>query len=344
MIVLYIVCVFFSISAFLPAIENPHWFFRTADFVRLQSIVIEVILLGLLLLLGWELSVFEIIVALGLLVSIGYQLQKVFRYSSIYPRKKPSFPSVGKASIFAANILQDNKSFSSFLKEVNKFDADLVLTMESNQEWENKLKSLEKEYPYTVKIPLENYYGMHLYSKKELHNVSTQFQVQDDVPSIFFEFLIDTNNTIFFTCLHPAPPSPTENETSKERDAELMITGKKIRNQNKPTIVCGDMNDVVWSRTTRLFKKMTGMIDPRVGRGFFPTYHAGYWFMRFPLDHLFHTEDLFVKKMERSKYFGSDHFGMYYEIHLKKKAKKASNPKLDNKEKVIIKEIIDETK
>lgn len=344
MIVLYIACLFFSISAFFPAVENPHWFFRTADFVRLQSIVLEIILLGLLLILGWKLSVFEIIVSIILLISIGYQLQKVFKYSSLYPRKKPSFPSIGKVSIFAANILQDNKDFDAFLKEVNKFNADLVLTMESNKEWESKLEPLEKEYPYTVKIPLENYYGMHLYSKKKLYNVSSQFQVQDDVPSIFFEFSIDTNKTIFFTCLHPAPPSPTENETSKERDAELMITGKKIRNQDKPAIVCGDMNDVVWSRTTRLFKKMTGMIDPRIGRGFFPTYHAGYWFMRFPLDHLFHTKDLFVKKMVRSSYFGSDHFGMYYEIHLKKKAKKVSNPTLDKEEKTTIEEIIDETK
>lgn len=78
---------------------------------------------------------------------------------------------------------------------------------------------------------------------------------------------------------------------------------------------------------------MTGMIDPRVGRGFFPTYHAGYRMMRFPLDHLFHTPHLFVKKMERSSNFGSDHFGMYYEIHLKKKVVNKPKPVLDKEEK-----------
>ncbi|WP_432411871.1 endonuclease/exonuclease/phosphatase family protein [Rasiella sp. SM2506] len=340
MIVLYILCVFFAISAFFPATGNPHWFFRTADFVRLQSISIEIFLLALLTLFGWEFSTFEWIVAGGLLFSIGYQLHKVYKYSSLHPRKKPNFPSDGCVSILAANVLQDNSEYEKFLTECKSHDPDLILTMESNGEWEKGLATLDKTHPFSVKIPLENYYGMHLYSKKELQNISSQFQIEDDVPSIYFNYELENGEKIFFACLHPAPPSPTENETSKERDAELISTGKYIRELNKPAVVCGDMNDVVWSRTTRLLKKMTGMIDPRIGRGFYSTYHANYLFMRFPLDHLFHTKDLFVKVMERTQNFGSDHFGMYYEIHLKKKAVTPPKTKLNSDEKEEIKELI----
>lgn len=340
-IVLYIFSIWFIISPFFPATGNPHWFFRTADFVRLQSIVIELVLLGLLAYFTWEFSTFEWIIACGLLFAIAYQLHKVYKYSSFHPRKKPDFPSDGCVSILAANVLQDNTKFDAFLAECDTYDPDVVLTMESNKEWEKGLSSLEETHPFTVRIPLENYYGMHLYSKKELKNVSTQYQIEEDVPSIYFDYSLENGTKVFFCCLHPAPPSPTENETSKERDAELMVTGKQIRETDKPTVVCGDMNDVVWSRTTRLFKKMTGMIDPRIGRGFFPTYHAGYWFMRFPLDHLFHTKDLFVKEMIRTKNFGSDHFGMYYEIHLKKKAKSTPNPPLNGDEKEEIEALIE---
>ena len=81
------------------------------------------------------------------------------------------------------------------------------------------------------------------------------------------------------------------------------------------------------------------MIDPRIGRGFFPTYHAGYRFMRFPLDHLFHSKSLFVDVMERTENFGSDHFGMYYEIHLKTLQKKETAPPLNGDEKEEIEEI-----
>tara|TARA_R100000935_G_scaffold26814_1_gene46881 strand:- start:75034 stop:76068 length:1035 start_codon:yes stop_codon:yes gene_type:complete len=341
MIALYIFCIFFTVSAFFPATGNPHWFFRTADFVRLQSIAIEVILVGLLAYFGWQFSTFEWIVAGGLVFSIIYQLHKVYKYSSFYPRKKPDFPSDGCVSILAGNVLQDNKEYDKFLAECKKYDPDLILTMESNNAWEEGISSLEETYPFSVKIPLENYYGMHLYAKKELENVSSQYQIEEDVPSIYFDYRLDNGKKIFFACLHPAPPSPTENETSKERDAELILTGKHIRNLNRPAVVCGDMNDVVWSRTTRLLKKMTGMIDPRIGRGFFPTYHAGYRLMRFPLDHLFHTKDLFAKVMERTRYFGSDHFAMYYEIHLKKKAEKATKTPLNGDDKEEIEELIE---
>lgn len=317
----------------MPATGHPHWFFRTADFVRLQSIAIEIICCILLLTLDTSLSSLHWILLCGLFVAIVYQTLKVFRYSSLYPRKKPNFPSGGMFSIFAANVLQTNSSYGKLIDIINEFDPDIVLTMEANKDWETALKEIESVYPYSEKIPLENFYGMLLYSKQKLHNVTSKFQIEDDVPSIFFEYEIEPNTNVFFACLHPAPPSPTENETSKERDAELMLTGKMIRELDMPTVVCGDMNDVVWSRTTRLFKKMTNMIDPRIGRGFFPTYHAGYRFMRFPLDHLFHTKDLYVKEMMRSRNFDSDHFGMYYEIHHRRNKSTTTSGSITSEEK-----------
>lgn len=342
--VLHVAILVFVISSFFPATENPHWFFRIPDFIRLQTIAIQSLLLLLLIVLENPFTTISWVLLAALIATLIYQIVKVFPYSSLYPRQKPDFPSDGMVSILAGNVLQDNKEFDLFKAEVNKFDPDLVLTMESDKTWEEGLSELEKTYPFTVKIPLDNYYGMHLYSKIELNNVEVNYHVEEDVPSIFFEFPLSNNQTVFFACLHPAPPSPTENETSKERDGELMVVGKKLRELDKPVVVCGDMNDVVWSRATRLFKKMTAMIDPRIGRGFFPTYHAGYWLMRFPLDHLFHTKDLFVKKMVRTENFGSDHFGMYYEIHHKTNKKPSTKGKLNGDEKEEVEEKIKEGK
>lgn len=341
---LYILIIFFIISPFFPALGTAHWFFRTADFVRLQSLTIQLILLISFFYFEKKNSVFGWILLIGLSASIIYQLFKVFPYSSLFPKRKSHAQSDGQVSILAGNVLQTNLHYNKFLKEIKSFNPDLVLTMESNTSWENGLSEIEMIYPHTIKVPLENFYGMHLYSKFELRNIEIKYQIEDDKPSIFFDFPMAGKDPIFFCCLHPAPPSPTENETSKERDAELMLTGKIIRKTDKPTVVCGDMNDVVWSRTTRLFKKMTGMIDPRVGRGFFSTYHAGYFFLRFPLDHLFHTKDLYAGKMIKSKYFGSDHFAMYYEIHHKKRVETPENPKLNGDEKAEIEELIEEGK
>ena len=339
MILLYALCIIFILTPFFPAIGTAHWVFRMPDFVRLQSILIEVILVVLLFYFHWEFNVFEWVLFFCLITAIVYQLEKVTRYSSLYPRKKWR-KSLESFSILGANILQDNKDFDAFLDIIANFNPDLVLAMETDKDWERSLDRLEPDYPYSMKIPLENYYGMHLYSKKKLHNVSQKFQIEKDVPSIFCEIELE-GEKVQLICLHPAPPSPTENETSKERDAELMLTGKIIKERDLPTVVCGDMNDVVWSRTTRLFKKMTGMIDPRVGRGFFPTYHAKYGLMRFPLDHLFHTDDLTVGTMKRTPYFGSDHFGMYYEIYHTRSKKKEVTPHLEPDEEIEVEEMID---
>lgn len=124
--------------------------------------------------------------------------------------------------------------------------------------------------------------------------------------------------TIRMHCVHPAPPSPTENEKSKQRDNELMLVAKRARNEQGPVIVTGDLNDVAWSKSTRAFLQESQLLDPRMGRGIYNTFHAKIPIMRWPLDHVFHSDHFMLVELKRLPPFGSDHFALLSELALKR--------------------------
>jgi endonuclease/exonuclease/phosphatase (EEP) superfamily protein YafD len=75
-----------------------------------------------------------------------------------------------------------------------------------------------------------------------------------------------------------------------------------------PVIVAGDLNDVAWSRTTHLFQRTGGLLDPRVGRGFFNTFDTRSRLTRVPLDHVFASRHFLLVELRRLPDIGSDHF------------------------------------
>ena len=109
--------------------------------------------------------------------------------------------------------------------------------------------------------------------------------VQEDIPSIHCGVRLKSGDVINLHCLHPRPPEPLDNQDSTPRDAELVLVGRAIGDDpaDPPTIVTGDLNDVAWSHTTRLFLRLSGLLDPRIGRGFFNSYNAKNPLFRFPL-------------------------------------------------------------
>ncbi|WII94859.1 endonuclease/exonuclease/phosphatase family protein [Moraxella haemolytica] len=194
-------------------------------------------------------------------------------------------------SLLTANVLTHNYQAHLLLNQIHQLQPDIVLTLESDEWWQSQLDTLmDCGYHHTVKIPLDNLYGMHLYSRLELANSEIRHWVTDDIPSIKSRLKLRSNDWVYIYCLHPMPPSPTESAT--DRDAELLLVGREIEFMNEPVLVFGDLNDVAWSSTSKLFQKISGLLDPHKGRGLFNTFHANHPLLRWPLDHIFIAETL----------------------------------------------------
>jgi endonuclease/exonuclease/phosphatase (EEP) superfamily protein YafD len=218
--------------------------------------------------------------------------------------------------ILTVNVLQSNRRAARLRRIIRRRAPDLLLALETDEWWIQQLDVFRAELPHVVACPLANYYGMALYSRWPLRDAKVQFLIEPDTPSIHAALDLGEGRIVRLVCLHPAPPSPTENEKSTERDAELILVARSLAREHRPTLVMGDLNDVAWSRTTRLFRKISGLLDPRVGRSRLSTYHAKIPLLRWPVDHLFVSRHFTLRTLRRLPAFGSDHFPVFAELVL----------------------------
>lgn len=297
----------------LPVVNHQHWFFRVWEFGRLQILILQIITLVIGIVFIEEKSTFFLVTAL---ITLGFIINNIIiliPYTTVYFRK--DLNNITKksktVSIISVNVYQFNEKYEELIKLVRDVKPDILLTLESNQAWEDALVEIEVEYPTFKKVPLENTYGIHFYTKLPLKSVKTNYFVAKDLPSI--EASLTTEDGISFTFfgVHPPPPSPTEETTSKERDGELLSIGKKVRETEGPVIVVGDFNSVAWGKSSLLFRKTSQLIDSRIGRGFVSTYHANYRLLRFPIDLFFHSTDIFIDEFKTLRNIGSDHLPLY---------------------------------
>jgi endonuclease/exonuclease/phosphatase (EEP) superfamily protein YafD len=307
----------------LPLSRSDAWWVRIFDFPRLQLTLCFIAIFTMYVIVREDPSTADNLF-LGLLaVCLAYQLWRMYPYTPlarVEVARSSQRESDSALGILISNVYMDNRCAKVLRELIRETDPDIMLFVETDAWWEQALGDLEVSYPYSVRSIQDNTYGMLLYSRLELRNAEVQFLVQDDVPSIAAEVQLRSGDLIQLRCLHPRPPAPQESERSTERDTELLIVGKELRDRDDPSIVIGDLNDVAWSRTNNLFKRISGLVDPRVGRGFFSTFNAKWPMLRYPLDHVFCSKQFHMVAFKVLRNCGSDHFPVFARLSLQASA------------------------
>lgn len=308
------------LSSILPYINHSHWFFRVFEYGKIQLLFLQFITLIFSFVSLNEHSVLSKILQILTIIFIFLHLIALYKFTPFYKaiQKKNCDKSSEKITAISANVYQKNNNYDKFNQLIAKYNPDLFLTIESDSKWNEALKHFDNDYKYSIKVPLDNTYGMHLFSKIKILEHKIHYFVADDLPCIEARMLSNDGYEFTFFGVHPPPPSPTEEENSKERDGELLSVAKRIKAIEDTSIIIGDFNNVAWAKSSLLFRKKSETLDGRMGRGFISTFHAKYWFLRFPIDLLFHTTDVFIDELKSLEYFGSDHFPIYTKFFINK--------------------------
>ena len=302
----------------MPLINSDAWWIRIFDFPRIQIAVLTLLSIILAYTFLDFKRRYKLPLLLILAVTLVYQIQFVAVYSPLSKTQAKDSNKQQKENSFTllvSNVRMENDEKERFHALVKKVNPDILLITEPDQVWASSIGELDGDFPHSIKYPMDNTYGMILLSKLALSESAVNFLVNDTIPSIFTRITLQSGSIIDFYGVHPEPPMPGSD--TYERDTELIIIAKKIRESKNPTIVADDMNDVGWSVTSKLFRKYSGLVDPREGRGLYNTYNVSLPLLRYPLDHIFYSRVFGLFILEKLEDLGSDHFplliGLNYE-------------------------------
>jgi endonuclease/exonuclease/phosphatase (EEP) superfamily protein YafD len=318
-IILLLISLWLITGSLLNLSKHPHWYIRGWDFPRVFTAAIATGA-GLLYAIFFHGRWWDWLLLAGLVFVILRQLYMIYPYTPLKRKtvKQTARPR-GRQSLrlLMSNVLQENCEHDKWMKVVREADPDVIVAVEVNAQWDAALAALAQDYPHHVRQPQENYYGMVMYARLPFAGEpEVRFIVQDDIPSIHATLRLQDGQTVRIHALHPRPPEPVRNQDSAPRDAELVIVGREIGERERaiPTIVCGDLNDVAWSFTTKLFLRLSKLLDPRMGRGMYNSYNANSRIFRFPLDHVFHSDEFKLRELRVLEHVGSDHFPMLIDL------------------------------
>jgi len=309
-----------TIAVILPVAQTRIWWVRIFDFPKLQLIGLLMLAIALyayttptpwLWIDGALLTLFTIS-----LLRLCYD---IYPFTPLGRTQVPTQHNTSDTtlSLLVSNVRVLNGHIAELWNKVLDVDSDVVLLMETTQEWDaQKPDEIDERYPHQCTHPAGDGKGMMLFSKYPLKDDKVRFLDNQDVPSI--DSYIEVNEQlppIRFYGIHPEPPAPTFRD--ENRFEELYAIANELASSKEPSIVCGDLNEPCWSRITQTFLIRSQMRNPRQGRGLYCTFHAKLPFMRWPLDHIFLSSHFTLRTFERMKMPGSDHFALHTTLNVK---------------------------
>ncbi len=213
-----------------------------------------------------------------------------------------------------ANVLARNDQYERFLELVRNEDPDIVFVQEFTSRWETGLDALRQQWPHVYLQPRDSNFGIAVYSKHPFDQVR-----HIDSPPLGYPTIVATlsigQKTVNLVSTHPT--IPLGGQLFKARNEHIRHIADLVNSLSGPTIVSGDFNATVWDRRLLEFESDTALLNARRGFGIIATWPtAGVSLFSIPIDHLFVSGQIVVRKIGTGPDIGSDHLPLIATLSL----------------------------
>lgn len=206
-------------------------------------------------------------------------------------------------TVATVNVQFSNPRPQAFRAWLATQPADLLVIQEVTAAWAAELEPLTA-YPYRHVVSREDPYGLAVLSRWPLESVTWVDLAGDGLPSL--TGVVDLGGQpVRFIGLHTRwPVTPA---LAAARDEALLGAAALARASDLPVVLLGDLNLSPDSPAFERLLDEAGMRDVMRGRGWHPTWLAGFWPLALRIDHVLVSSGLCVEQAAVGPAIGSDH-------------------------------------
>lgn len=218
--------------------------------------------------------------------------------------------------VLSANVLAANPTPGKVVDLVRESEADVVVLVDAEGErWREALAALGEIYPHRVPDRWRAGAPVVLFSRWPVPAETVVQPAAAERPYVVAR-LAAPGATPLVVGVHPASPSPTEPEDSRERNYQLDHIGATVEGIAGPVVLAGDLNTTPWSPHFRDLLAATGLRDAGTGQGWLPTWPVRLGPVGIPIDHVLVRGEVAVAGLRRGPDIGSDHYPLIADLRV----------------------------
>lgn len=205
-----------------------------------------------------------------------------------------------------ANVHAENRDFHRIRDLIATTDPDIVVLLEATPWLLDRLRDLDQRYPHRLAEPRDDLFGIALFSRHPLaQGQIVRFDDPASPPAIVATFIAAARP---FTLVGAHLWPPVSADLAEGRNRQLRGLAARVRQNQTPSLVLGDLNLSPWSPWFARLLADSGLRDSRRGRGIQPSWPAGWPLLWIPIDHALFSEGIRIRHREIGPATGSDHY------------------------------------